>query len=72
MLLVENITLTVPPIWEILHIGRLSKYGLAFIIILLNLFFLGNDLEVFVRLRRRSAQVHSVWIDNFGLFLEVK
>lgn len=72
MLLVENVTLTVAPIREILHIGRLSEYRLAIIIILLNLFFLRNHFEVLVSLSCRRAQVHSVWINNFGLFLQVE
>ena len=72
MFLVENITLTVAPIWEILHVRRLGEYRFAIVIVLLNYFLLGNNLEVLVSLRCRRAQVHSVRIDNFGLFLQVE
>lgn len=72
MLLVEDVSFAVAPIWETLHIRRLCQYRLALVIILLDYFLLRNDLEVLVRVSRRGAQVHSVWVDDLGLLLQVE
>ena len=72
MLLVEDVTLTIAPVGETLHIVRLCQYRLPFIVILLNYLLLGNNLEILIRIRCCRSQVHPVRIDDFCLFLEIK
>ena len=72
MLFVENIALTIFPIRKVLHVRRLGQYWLSIVIILLNLFLLWNDLEIFVCIRRSGAHVHPMWINDLGLFFKIE
>lgn len=72
MLLVEDVALSISPVWETLHIRRLSKDGLAFVIVPFDLFFLGDYLEILVSLAGCRTQVHFVRIYYFGLLFEVE
>lgn len=72
VLLVEYVAVTVPPIWETLHIRRLSKYWLSFIVVFFELLFLRNNLKILIGLPRRGTHVHLVRIDYFCLLFEIE
>ena len=72
VLLVEYVAVTVPPIWETLHIRRLSKYWLSFIVVFFKLLFLRNNLKILIGLPRCGTHVHLVRIDYFCLLFEIE
>ena len=72
MLLMENITVTIAPIRETLHIRWLSKYWLSFVIIFPELLFLWNNLKVLIRMTRCGAHIHFVRIDYFCFFFKIE
>lgn len=72
MLLVEDVLGPILPVGESLHVGRLSKDGLALILERHENSLLGLNSMTLKGRASGGCQGHLVGVDNLSLFLEVK
>ena len=72
MFLVEDVSLSVSPIWEIFHVWWLSKNRFALVIEALNWLLLRYDSKVLVCVIWSRSHVHSMWINDLCLFFKVE
>ena len=67
VLFVENIIVTILPVWEAFLIKWLTHYWFRIIVWSSDLFLLWFELEWFIGASISCIHVHFMWIDNFSL-----
>ena len=72
MLLMENVTLSIFPIWKSFRICALSNNGFSLCVSLPHKFFLRLNFEILICIVTGGSRVHFMRIDNFRFFFQIE